>query len=360
MVQKEGISDRQGIALLMLFMIGSAIVVIPGLEAKKDIWIANILAALITIPVSLIYSRIISLYPGKDLYDILPIVLGKTLGKVVAALYIWFAFHLGALVIRNFGDFVSVVGLDDTPMIIPMIFLAVLCAWGVKEGINTLASISAFFGPLIVFFILSSALTLIPKMEINNIFPVLYEGIQPVLEGTFGLFSFPLAETVLFLMVFNSLKTRQSAYRIYIISIIFFSIFAVTSALVMIMVLGVDIASTSYFPSYLALRKIEIGGFLSGLEIVISLSFLIAGFIKISICILASSAGAAKVLGARDYRFIVLPVTMLMVNMAYFVYDNIKQSYHWALEIWPTYAFLFQFILPVIILIAAEVRVRRK
>ena len=43
------------------------------------------------------FSRILSLYPGKDLFDILQIVMGKFVGKFISILMIWFAFHDGSL-----------------------------------------------------------------------------------------------------------------------------------------------------------------------------------------------------------------------------------------------------------------------
>ena len=47
-----------------------------------------------------------------------------------------------------------------------------------------------------------------------------------------------------------------------------------------------------------------------------------------------------------------------MVNLAYLVYDSIMEMFEWAQEIWPYYAFPFQVVLPLIILIAVEVKAR--
>lgn len=359
-MQKEVISDRQGITLFILFLVGSAVVIIPGLDAKRDAWLAVAFSALITLPVSLIYARLLSLFPGKDLFDILGFVLGKTAGKIVSILYIWFVFHLGALVMRNFGEFILNVGLTHTPMAVPIFAMSLLCAWSVKEGTESLARISEFFVPLLIIFISVTFLSLIPKMDINNIFPMFYEGAKPFIKASFGLFSFPFAETVVFTMVLCCLKTKNSPYRLYIYSILIAGILGTLITLSVILVLGADIAYSAYFPSYMAVSRINIRNFIQSLEIVVSLAFLIAGFVKISICLLASCNGISKLLGYKDYRFIVLPVTLLMANLSIFVYDNIKQMYHWALGVWPYYAFLFQFIFPLIIFIAAEIKMRSR
>ena len=47
---------------------------------------------------------------------------------------------------------------------------------------------------------------------------------------------------------------------------------------------------------------------------------------------------------------------LLMANFAYLVYDSIMEMFEWAQEIWPYYAFPFQVIFPLIILIAIEIK----
>ena len=122
-MKNENISERQGIILITLFIIGSTFLIGSGGAAKQDAWIAVIIAILCSIILLLMYSRILSLYPGKDLFDILQIVMGKFTGKIISTLMIWFAFHLGALVLRNLSEFTNILIFADTPVVMPMIFL---------------------------------------------------------------------------------------------------------------------------------------------------------------------------------------------------------------------------------------------
>ena len=145
----------------------------------------------------MIYAKILSLFPGKDLFDILEYVLGKFLGKVISILYIWFAVHLGALILRNFGKFINTVLLQETPLIIPTVCGTILYIWGVKSGIEVLGRWGELALPLLIFLIALTLLLLIPNMETNNIRPVLFKGIKPVFQCAFSVFTFPFAETVL-------------------------------------------------------------------------------------------------------------------------------------------------------------------
>ena len=135
-MKNEAISERQGIILIILFIFGTTLLVAPGGQAKQDTWIAIIIAISWSIILLLMFSRILSLYPGKDLFDILRIVMGKFIGKFICILMIWFAFHDGATIIRSLSDFTNTIVFPDTPVVVPLIFFTILIIWCIKEGIE--------------------------------------------------------------------------------------------------------------------------------------------------------------------------------------------------------------------------------
>ena len=355
-MNKELISDRQGINLTILFIFGSSLVMGTGGDAKGDKWIAVLLALFISAPVLMIYARILSRYPGKDLYGILEEVFGKYFGRAFSLVFIWFSFHLGALVLRNFGEFMNTVGLPETPKIVPIIMFALICVLGVKSGIETLAKCSSYFivGAFSLLFLLS--LFTIPNMNSENLFPIMYNGFKPVLQGAFSAFSFPFGEVVVFMMVFDSLKSPGSSYKVYLKALVIGGLVVFFVAMRNVVVLGADTIGSVYFPSYTAISRVNIGNFLQRLEISVAIVFTLSGFIKICICLLAATKGVARLFGYKDYRFLVTPIALLMVNLAYIVYDSIIEMFEWAADIWPYYAFPFQVIFPLIILIAVEIK----
>ena len=58
---------------------------------------------------------------------------------------IWFAFHVGTLILRNLSDFTNTLVFTDTPVVVPMIFFSILIIWCLKEGIEVLGRWSEFF-----------------------------------------------------------------------------------------------------------------------------------------------------------------------------------------------------------------------
>ena len=78
-----------------------------------------------------------------------------------------------------------------------------------------------------------------------------------------------------------------------------------------------------------------------------------------SICLLAVCKGIAKFFSCTDYSFIVTPIGLLMNNLAIFIYDSKMEVIEFASTVSPYYKFPFQVVLPIIILIVAELKKKR-
>jgi spore germination protein KB len=360
MMNKEIISDKQWLNLLLLFMFGNTFVMGPGAQAKNDMWLAILLAALFAAPVLMLYSAISGRYPGMDLFDILQAVFGKLPGKLLSLPFIWYSFHLGALVLRDMGEFMNTVGLPETPEIIPVIMFALICALGVKCGIEALSRCASCFIIGVFFLLILLTLLTIPNMKPERLLPVLYDGFRPLLSGSFEAFSFPFGELLVFTMVFDSIKYPKTISKIYLRALFIGGVILAFVAARNISVLGTETNTRVYFPAYTAIGRVNIGNFLQRLEISVSLIFLISGFIKISICLLAAVKGITKLLGFNDYRQLVVPISLLMVNLAYIMFDSIMDMFDFTIYIYPYYAFPFQVILPLIIFIIIEIKARLK
>ncbi len=354
-MQKEQITDKEAICILIAFIIGSTLIIGIGGEAKNDAWVAGIVGVIMVAPMLLIYSRMISLFPGKDLFDILMITLGKVMGRAVAILYILYSFHLGALVLRNFGEFINTVAMPETPMFIPMLSMGLVCVIAARLGIEVVGRTTAYFLPLIFFILIAVQLLAIPQLQLNYLKPVLENDTLSILKGGFSTFSFPYAETVLFIGVFGSLKTKKSPFKVYLWGILISTVIIIVTTIRNIGVLG-PMIDHFYFPSYEAVSRISIGDFLERIEVTVSIVFIFGVLIKTSVCLLVTCKGIEKVFNLKDYRSVVIQTGLLMVYFAYIIYDNSMEMKYWAFKVYSYYAFPVQVILPVMVWGVAEIK----
>ena len=353
-MNKETLSNSQAICTMNLFLMGSTLLLGTGGQAKNDTWISIIIAMLSSLPIIAVYGRLLTLFPGKDIYDIFDILFNKVLSKLLTLLYTWYFFHLGALVLRNFGEFIITQAMPETPMIVSILILALLCIWAAKSGIEVLGRSSKILFLVCIVVIIIIQFLCFSKFELENIKPILGNGWNPVLSGALSSFSFPFTEIIVFTGISYFYAEKSKPFNIFAASTFIGGTLILIIFFRNLFVLGTNNLSISYFPSYIAVSRIHIGDFIQRIEVSVVIVFVSSVFIKISICFMAASNGLSKLFGLQSYKNVIFQLSLLTAYFSCFVYEDIMQMTHWALNIYQYYAFPFQVIIPILILLVAE------
>ncbi len=358
-MQTERVTDKEAIFLFIVFVIGSTLIIGVGGSAKNDAWMTIIIGFVMALPMLLLYARLLSLYHGKDLFDILKLTLGGVLGRAVSVVYILYSFHLGALVLHSFGEFTNTVALPETPMVVPIFALGCVCIIAARLGIEVMGRITTYFMPVIFVILVLVQLMAIPQFHLNYLKPLFSCGPETLLKAAFSAFAFPFAQTVLFMGAIGTMASRKSPKKVYLIGTAIPAVIILFITLRNIMVLG-NMADTFYFPSYEAVSRITVGAYIERIEVTVSIVFVFGAFMKASVCLLAACKGIEKVFNLQNYRSVVIEVGLLMIYLGYILYDDIMTMQFWAFQVYPYYSFPMKVILPVIVWIVAEIKCRRR
>ncbi|MBC9785807.1 endospore germination permease [Heliobacterium chlorum] len=357
-MRRELLSFKQIVYLLILFITGSTIILPVGTEAKQDIWAAVILAIVMTVPMVLVYARILSLFPERNLLEINEQILGKIVGRFINFMFAFYAFTLCALVLDNFGQFINVTAMPETPLAIPMVILCLLALWATKEGLEVIARSGEIYFPIIVFAAAFTFLFLTPNLNIQRLQPPLHQNSEGIVSAALHLFSFPFAETVIFMMIIYSSKKTKAMTKVYLAGLVIGGAIILLSVTSVMAVIGPERYQATYFPAYLAVQTINVGDFLQRVEVVVFLIAIFAGFTKISLCFYAACKGFSNALGCKEYPFLAVPLGLLEFLFAANLFNNTKQMARWASEVYLYFAFPFQVALPLILWIVGEVKQR--
>ena len=214
----------------------------------------------------------------------------------------------------------------------------------------------SFFLPLIVILLGTFVFLLVSRMHINNILPVMNNGIKPIIDGTISVFAFPFAETYVFTMIFTTFENKKSLSKIYITGLFIGGFMMFVISLTNLLVLGANTVTTVYYPTYLTATRINIFNILQRIEAVVGIVLVLGAFMKTSIFLFAACKGITKTFGFREYGFIVLPMGLMLINLTYFQNDSIMEMFEFVSEIWPYYSSVFEVILPCLIWITAEIK----
>ncbi|CCO08553.1 GerAB/ArcD/ProY family transporter [Desulforamulus hydrothermalis] len=354
-MSKAYISPQQLFLLLLGFVVGTALFLVPSSaigQAGQDAWLAPFIAlppGLLLLALLLVLNK---MYPGRSIVQYSQSILGWP-GKAVGLLVIWFALHLGALVLRNIVSFIDVIFLVGTPSAVLCTTITLLAAYAVRLGIEVMARALGIALVLATVFFAILQGTAMLFAQFDNLLPVLEKGWLPVLRAAVGIASFPGGEILVFGMVIYHLKPGRGAawYPLAGLAAGLFMLFLSIERSVT--VLGPAVAARAIYTPLVTINSIPGGQILVTLMAVIWYFFSIFKFI---ICYYAFVQGVAHWTGARDYRPLVLPAGALLAVFSLFVYKSAIDELFFAQTVWPVYAIPLEYGIPLLLWLAALLR----
>ena len=349
-MRKEEISTSQAYLLITSFIIGTSLALTGFAEALQDTWISILLAMGFGSVLVMIYGSIMNRFSRMDLYQVLEFLFGKVAGKIIGFLYSFYFLHLSAICIRNITEYIQVVSFPETPQYFTGLFLCLLSIYILKSGLEVMARVNKFLLLPLVLMLVTTFIMGVPKGEVSNLLPILYNGWSPVIKASFSPFAFPFGETVVFMTILNNVSEQKKSKKIFLIGLYGGGIILLAAVFRNILLLGFPNLSISNFPSYYATTLIDIGNYIRGLELVVSTTIIIAGFIKIATCLLGACIGFSRVFKFSDYKWISVPLGLLILSLSLILYEDTIHMVEW-IEIYKYYALVFQVFFPLIIFI---------
>ncbi len=350
--KKENISLSQLLTLLINFLLGSAIVVGIGSNAKNDAWLAIALGGLIGIGIISAYHFFILRFPDKNIFQVFELCIGRKVTIVITFIYIVYFLYISARVTRDFGELMVTAILPNTPIEVMSITLCLLMGYILYLGIEVLARTSEIFTPyLFVFFILLTIFLFASgSTEVNQIQPILGEGIMPVIKTAFlELSLFPFGEVIAFSVIYASLTNKKYSLRVSIIGVGVATMLLVVSSFLMIVTLGVDSVQRSNFPLLSTARAVSIGEFFERIDAIVVFIIMLGVFIKGSLFMYAGLKGLEFIF-KLPYRYFSLPVSMIISLFSVLVSVDFADHIQEGIQVVPYYLHLpLQHIVPFIL-----------
>lgn len=333
----------QGSALVFSFLTDTT---------KQESWIAVVAGYLISLLIVGIYAALIKMFPGESIVQINIHVFGKVFGKIVSLLYIYFFFSLAFLNTRNFDDFINGYIMPNTPAVVIAAMLLFICAWAVRQGVETMTRYSTVF--VIITFMVTIALIFLmfKDMKLSNFLPVLSLPVKDYIQGTHTLSMVSFCEIIAFFMFFPYVKEKDK-----IGSSLFMGMSVGAIAIILVIlrntaVLGPLFAYLSS-PTYEAIRFVNIGNTLTRMEVLYAGILVMLMFFRVSIVFFAAVVGLKQVFHLRSHRRLVPIFAALIVLFSLTVFHTVAEHAYWGTNISAVYSTLFEVILPLITLLVA-------
>lgn len=351
-------SNFQMIVLMMGFMFGDSVLINPAKQVRHDAWITYLIGWGMGFVLVNIFIKIVSFFPSQNLIQILRASFGKTVGSVFGLLYIWFFLHIPAMILRNSGEFMINTSFTETPIIVLIGAFAVVQIYALKKGLDVGGRAAEILIYLFLLTFIIHTAFLIPLFKVKNLFPILSCRLSDLFLASYNLAILPFGEIVAFLMIFPSLENQQKDLRrVVYLSVIVIGMLFELQVLRDLLVLGPEIFSQSEFPAELSAKLIPH----FTVDPLIASALSTGSLIKSGIFIYAAISALSELFNVQaDNRIFVIPAHLLVIGLSIWVSDSLFEQFEWIDKVWPVYAFPFEILIPMLILVIAWFKERFK
>ncbi|MDF2946347.1 MAG: spore germination protein [Bacillales bacterium] len=356
---KNEISPSQFKILLILYILGSAIIYMPTIQtvaAGRNGWISILLGGLIAVFILNFYVILSNTHPNKNLFELNVEILGKKFGLIINFTYLIYIVILLALITRGLGDFLTTTILTETPIEVLMLLIIITVTIGANYGVVTIVRANQVLFPIIVLSFVIGVILVLPLFDITKFYPILDEGMKPIINGTLQIIGFPYTEVIILMIVFPFLKDRKKIKLNTLIGTIIATavFFIITSS--GIGVLGADTVSRQAFSTYTIAKNFGTGNTILRLEAIFSIIWIITVFNELVICIIGLCMCINSVFNTNEYKVYVKPASLLILPISLLIGENIIFISTWTTKIWPIYSVTMGLLLPIFIYLVYKIK----
>ncbi|WP_027953617.1 GerAB/ArcD/ProY family transporter [Halobacillus kuroshimensis] len=348
-MNQPAISPRQFMFIVIFFTIGSSILIVPSpiaSAAKHDAWVSVLLSILVGASLVLFYILVWKSLKGKSFVQACTFVFGAWLGRLFSFFYLAFLYILSALVLRNIGDFMTTQIIPETPLTFIHLFFLLVVIVGCYLGVESIGRSAEIFMPWMILLFLFLIFSITPQMNMDHLRPFFDSTSKEIIDGSTVMIGTPYLEMVALLMVIPYVKESPKTAHGWFIGSMIGGGFLFLITILSLLVLGSDLTSLNAYPTYNVAEKINIAGFMEGLEIIIAIIWMITIFFKLTVLYYASSVGIAQFLNIDNHRILLLPLGMGMIVLSLVAYPDMAYYENFVADTWLPYAVTHGFLLP--------------
>ncbi|WP_438447672.1 GerAB/ArcD/ProY family transporter [Gorillibacterium sp. sgz5001074] len=361
----ERIGRVQFYLLLLLYLIGGVIALGTGTAAMKDVWLAVLLGLVPGLAIYAVYSKLFRMYPHVPMTVYFERIVGPYAGKALAFLYSVHFMYQSSRNLRGCGNLLVISVYDATPLFALITAMGIAMIYILSKGLGVLTRTAAVFLLVLLGMGLMGNVFLwfSNTVEVTHLLPVLEKGWRPVVNTLPDTYFLPFAELVVVGMLFPYVRPGGHPGKVVYTG----AAAAVTAGLLLsytmalnVSVLGADQLRRTVFPLFTALSKIDIGDFIQRLDgIAVSILF-ISYFFKACVYGFVAMAAAAELFRWERPEKLSVPLGIIIVFSSIMLSENFTENIYEGHRLNPYVAFPFQTGIPVVLLIVAWFRSRRR
>lgn len=311
------ITRSQAIVFLTNTVLGAGILTMPRSVSQAmhtpDSWLAILLSGLLILPIVWLMTRLSLYYPGLTVFQYAGRIVGRLPGTVLGLMLVVFCITIAGFEIRILAEVTMFFLLEGTPIwaiILPFIWAG---TYLVSGGIQAIARVYQIVFPLTILVLLVSFGVSLRLFDIDNLRPVLGDGLAPVWDGVkASILIFSGCEVVLTIVGF--MDQPRYAVRTMLTGIAIPAVLYLLTIIVVVGGMSLNTVITSTWPTLDLVRSFEITGFfIERLEFPLMVIWLMQMFCNFCSFFFQASLGISQLfrLPPQPVIFALVPIIFL-------------------------------------------------
>lgn len=361
-VSKDKISVKQ------LFFVFTIIVSSPttrflpkysAAAADQAGWLSPLFSTVPFLMLIFIIDNLIKNYKDQSMADIISAILGRPLGKLINVVYLLWTVWLTALYTRYYAERLTSSIYTTISNNVLILITLITIAYILRSGFTVIARMSEILLPFIGAMLVLLSLFLLPKVRPDNVLPVYFNDIIPVMKGSLSSISI-LAYLFLLFFLSDRLVNKKS-FKFFGYIAAYINISSITLVVfICIGVLGYTVTQRAPMPVLITVKQISLMDTIENIEAVIIAIWLFADFTLISTLFVIMLNLIKSLFRLSDTRFLINILAVLMyfisqgISLTKFELEEFSNKLLLPLNITLGYGF------PLILLLASKLRKARE
>ncbi|MEK5645750.1 hypothetical protein BK138_32595 [Paenibacillus rhizosphaerae] len=358
----EKITGNQLSFLLFTFIISTNLLSVPSfmfMFAKQDAWLSALLASVTGIISIWVMIELAKRYPGETITQYSSKILGKGLGKLVVANYVYYWFISISTITMQHTGFISTLLLPRSPALIISLTFLILCGLAAHLGIEVIARSNEFLTVLLLVLIIPLLILTILEANYNEIKPILNGGIYPVIQGAISPAGGFMSQLFILGWLLPYLKQPKIAHKVSFIALSGITLLTVSIVMLTIMIFG-PLTSKLTFSFLSVVQYIGIEGSFERLEAIAVSTWVIGCFVKVAVSIFIIGLCVSHLFELRNDRSLIYPLTLLSLIGSVWIFKNSAELLNYLIFTFPLLGFINQSLIPLLLLIIDSIRRKMK
>ncbi|MDD3767043.1 MAG: GerAB/ArcD/ProY family transporter [Eubacteriales bacterium] len=356
--EKGKITVRQAMFLVITVIFSPLVRIAPNFaafHARQAAWVVPIASSVLFLIAIYILYGFAKEYDDKDFTQIMEQIFGKVVSRAISFMYLLWLVFLAALALRYYAERLLSTILPNVNIVVVLVPMYAV-GWAVaRKSTVTLARMNE-----VIIFIIAGTLALcalfaIPNINPDNLLPVSYLDIKPILSASLGIMGVWSYLPIIFLflpIIKNKTDVKSSGVK----AVCYLGLFSLISVGMAVGMLGNLILTLTPAPFFVAIKQVSVLGYIERLEALIISLWIVSDFVLLALLITLMGNITKRIFNLQEERPLASAYVFILFSLSLLMCRNVFEMQEFSRKIAVYIHFVLGVVVPFVVFVIGKIK----